>query len=408
MRFLLFSNAPHAGTGYGVQTGLLAKGLKAAGHEVAVLAYFGLEGAQLMWEDIPVFPRSRHPASQDLMVPLAKQLRCDAVISVTDAWVVETQRFHDSGVAYVPWFPVDAEPMDVENARGVAGPGPDVRLPVATSEHAAAMARENGITDVRVIPYMVDTSVYRPGDRVEARAAWGVPEDAFVVGMVAMNKAAAGVDRKRFEEQIAAFARLRAAHDDALLYMHTHVSAPDGVHLQTLLKHYRVPPDSVMFTDGIVLTVGAPSELMADLYRSFDVLTLVSGGEGAGMPLLEAAACGTPAIWGDWTAMPEYGKAGWSVSRGEAQPQMNAGRVWWQTPSVDAIHDRMEAAYATSAQSRAVLASKARDGAMNHDPHVVMPLWLDAVGEVARRLEEAKGVTTVPIPEALRPKEVVA
>ena len=342
------------------------------------------------------------------MVPLAKQLGCDAVISVTDAWVVETQRFQGSGVAYVPWFPCDAEPMDQENARGIAGPGPVVTLPVATSEHAAAMARDRGITDVRTIPYMVDTSLYCPGDKAAARQAWGIPESAFVVGMVAMNKAAAGVDRKRFEEQIAAFARLREAHDDALLYMHTHISAPDGVHLQTLLKHYRVPPESVMFTDGIVLTVGAPAPLMAELYRSFDVLSLVSGGEGAGMPLLEAAACGTPGIWGGWTAMPEYAKAGWVVGRTEAQPQMNAGRVWWQTPAVDAIHDRMEQAYGCEKQLRDVMSSEARDGAMNHDPHTVMPLWLKAVDEVGERLEAAKGVTSVAIPEALRPKPVPA
>jgi glycosyltransferase involved in cell wall biosynthesis len=351
---------------------------------------------------IPVFPRSRHPASQDFMVPLAKQLECDAVVSITDAWVVETQRFQGSGIAYVPWFPCDCEPMDQENARGIAGPGPEVRLPVATSEHAAAQARERGITDLRVIPYMVDTSVFCPGDKAGARRAWGIPEDAFVVGMVAMNKLAAGIDRKRFEEQIAAFARLRKQHDNAVLYLHTHVTAPDGVHLPTLLKHYGVPPNAVLFTDGIVLTVGAPAPLMADLYRSFDVLTSVSGGEGAGMPLLEAAACGTPAIWGDWTAMPEYAKAGWHLDKRDAQPMMNAGRVWWQTPSVDAIHGAMEVAYSDPAQTRAVMASEARDGAMNHNPYTVMPLWLKALDEVQERLEASRGVTTVPIPDALK------
>jgi glycosyltransferase involved in cell wall biosynthesis len=411
VRLLLFSNAPHAGTGYGVQTALLAEHLQKAGHEVAILAYFGLEGAQLMWKapgappelpGIPVFPRSRHPASQDFMVPLAKQLGVDAVVAITDAWVVETHRFKDSGIAYVPWFPCDCEPMDQENARGIAGPGPDVRLPVATSEHAAAMARERGITDVRVIPYMVDTSVYSPGDRAEARKGWGIPEDAFVVGMVAMNKTAAGIDRKRFEEQIAAFARLRKRHDNAILYLHTHVTAPDGVHLPTLLKQYRVPPEAVMFTDGIVLTVGAPPPLMADLYRSFDVLTSVSGGEGAGMPLLEAAACGVPTLWGDWTAMPEYAKEGWSVLQEQSQPQMNAGRVWWRTPSVDAVYGVMQAAYDTIPQRRAVMGSAARDRALDHDPHTVMPLWLKALDEVQERLEAARGVTTVPIPDVLK------
>lgn len=387
---------------------MLAKGLQAAGHEVAILAYFGLEGAQLMWEGIPVFPRSRHPASQDFMVPLAQQLNAEAVISITDAWVVETQRFQGTDIAYVPWFPCDAEPMDSENARGVAGPGPKVTLPVATSEHAAAMARDRGIVDVRTIPYMVDTSVYCPGDKAAARQAWGIPESAFVVGMVAMNKLAAGVDRKRFEEQIAAFARLRAEHDDAILYLHTHPTAPDGLHIPTVLARYEVPPSSVMFTDGLVLTVGAPAPLMAELYRAFDVLTLVSGGEGAGMPLLEAAACGTPAIWGDWTAMPEYAKAGWAIYRHQAQPQMNAGRVWWQTPSVDDIHAAMETVYGCPQADLDVIASRARDGAMNHDPYTVMPLWHKALEDVQERLADLTRVTTVPTPTLLKPKGVAA
>lgn len=393
-----------------MQTALLATRLRDAGHEPAVLAYWGLEGARLDWEGIPVFPRSRHPASQDFMVPLARQLGCHAVIAITDAWVVETQRFRGSGLAYVPWFPCDGEPMDAENARGIAGPGPHVGLPVATSEHAAAQARAHGINDVRVIPYMVDTKVFAPGDRAEARRAWGIPESAFVVGMVAMNKAAAGIDRKRFFEQIGAFAELRRRHKDAVLYLHTHIAAPDGVAMREIMAYWKVPADAVIMTDGLVLTIGAPPPLMAELYRAFDVLLGVAGGEGAGMPLLEAAACGTPAIWGEWTAMPEYAKAGWPVTREEAQPQMNGARVVWMIPRVEAIADRLERAHDAGADERAMLAASAREGALAHDAdRVVQDLWLPALAEVEQRLADAEKVQVVPIPEQMRPKaEAVA
>lgn len=388
--------------------GHLAKGLVRAGHEVVILAYWGLEGARLDWEGIPVFPRSRHPASQDLMVPLTRQLACEAVVVVTDPWVIEPQRFQGSDLAYIPWFPCDSEPMDPENLRGISGPGPLVGLPVATSEHAAAMARAAGVSDLRTIPYMVDTEAYCPGDKTAARAAWGIPESAFVVGMVAMNKIATGIDRKRFEEQIAAFAQLRRRHDDALLYIHSHTMAVDGLHLPTLLLRYEVPAEAVMFTDGLVLTVGAPAEMMAELYRSFDVLTLVSGGEGAGMPLLEAAACGTPSLHGDWTAMPEYAKSGWRVERHESQPQMNAGRVWWRVPFVEAIADRLEQAYAASADERAQMGADGRSQALAHAPEALMPAWEGVLGEVETRVADARRVTSVAIPEALMPREAVA
>ncbi|MGE0025718.1 MAG: glycosyltransferase [Thermoleophilia bacterium] len=370
---------------------------------MAVLAYWGLEAAQMTWEGIPVFPRSRHPASQDFMVPLARQLHADGIVVITDPWTIETPRFQGTDVAYIPWFPVDGEPMDTENARGVAGPGPAVTLPIATSDHAEAMARVRGITDVRTIPYMVDTDVYCPGDQVEARRAWGIPEGAFVVGMVAMNKLAAGVDRKCFEQQIAAFARLRAAHDDAVLYLHTHVMAPDGLMLQALVERYDVPRESVMFTDGLVLTVGATPEMMANLYRAFDVVTLVSGGEGAGMPLLEAAACGVPSIHGGWTAMPQYAKSGWRVDRSEAEPRMNAGRAWWHFPHVSALHDRMEQAYVAGAQVRAEMGAAGREGALAHAPAAVWPLWEAALAEVEARRADLQRVTSVEIPEVLLP-----
>jgi hypothetical protein len=100
--------------------------------------------------------------------------------------------------------------------------------------------------------------------------------------------------------------------------------------------------------------------------------------------------------------MPEYAKEGWSVLQEQSQPQMNAGRVWWRTPSVDAVYGVMQAAYDTIPQRRAVMGSKARDRALDHDPHTVMPLWLKALEEVQERLEAARGVTTVAIPDVLK------
>lgn len=406
MRLLILSNAPFAGTGYGVQTALLSRGLRDAGHEVAILAYWGLEGARLDFEGIPVFPRSRHPASQDFMVPLASQLGCQAVISITDAWVIETQRFAGSDLAHVPWFPVDGDPMDRENARGIAGPGPKVSLPIATSHHAAAMARAQGITDQRTIHYMIDRTVYAPGgSQAEDRDFWGIPRDAFIVGMVAMNKVGAGHDRKRFQEQIFAFAEFRKRHPDALLYMHTHMMAPDGVSIQDIVGRAKLPPEAILATNGFVLTCGAQPEQMAALYRSFDVLLGVTGGEGAGMPHLEAAACGTPSIWGEWTAMPEYAKAGWKVEANEAQQMMNMGRVMWWVPRIDAIADRLEQAYAASEADRKELSTAATLGSEVHDARMVVPeKWIPALEEVERRLEESERVTSVPIPDVLRPE----
>jgi glycosyltransferase involved in cell wall biosynthesis len=401
VNILILSNAPHVPSGYGVQTALLAPRLRALGHEVAILAMFGIRDTVTEFEGIKVFPGSRnHAFAQDVMVPLARQLGVETVLANVDAWIVEAHRFQGTGIAFVPWFPVDSEPIDQPNRKALL----QATLPVAASLHAKRMAEAAGVQNVRHVPYAVDAGVFCRGDRAEAREFFGLPESAFVCGLVAMNKTSQGVDRKRFFEQIGAFARFAEAHDDALLYLHTTPLAADGVDVGAILDFWKVPTERVHITGGVEHWLGLPPPLLARMYRSFDVLLGCSGGEGAGVPLLEAAACGTPAVFGDWTGMPEYAHGGFAVRRDEAQPQMNAGRVCWYTPRIDAIADRLEQAYSESDEDRAVRAEDARAGAVQHDAVRVAVRWHEVLGEVAELREASQRARAVPVPEVLRPK----
>ena len=60
---------------------------------------------------------------------------------------------------------------------------------------------------------------------------------------------------------------------------------------------------------------------MADVYSSLDVLLNPAMGEGFGLPVLEAQACGVPAIVTDFTAMSEVCGAGWKV---RLRPRLDA------------------------------------------------------------------------------------
>ena len=57
---------------------------------------------------------------------------------------------------------------------------------------------------------------------------------------------------------------------------------------------------------------------MAHIYRAADVLLATSVGEGFGVPILEAQACGTPVIIGNWTAMEDLLFDGISLSKDDA------------------------------------------------------------------------------------------
>ena len=92
-----------------------------------------------------------------------------------------------------------------------------------------------------------------------------------------------------------------------------------------------------------------------------DVLVQPSRGEGFGIPLVEAQACGTRAVVSNATAQPELLGHGWAV---DVQPQWDeAQKAWWFTPQVGSIVDALEAAYAEGR----VRSQKAIDFAAQYD-----------------------------------------
>ena len=82
---------------------------------------------------------------------------------------------------------------------------------------------------------------------------------------------------------------------------------------------------------------------MAAWYNGIDVLSLCSYGEGFGLPLLEAQACGTPVITTDASAMSELCGAGFLVS---GTPWWTDGhQSFWTRPDISDIDMAYEAAY---------------------------------------------------------------
>jgi glycosyltransferase involved in cell wall biosynthesis len=90
--------------------------------------------------------------------------------------------------------------------------------------------------------------------------------------------------------------------------------------------------------------MGIPQEALAAIYTASDVLLAASMAEGFGLTPLEAQATGTPVIVTDFSAQPELVGDGWVVP---GQPYYNAPqKSWWMTPSIGAIEEALEAAYA--------------------------------------------------------------
>ena len=64
--------------------------------------------------------------------------------------------------------------------------------------------------DAPLVPHMVDTAVFKPRDRETARVALGLPPDAFVVGVVGLNRKPGS---KQLDVALRTFAELRRTRD---------------------------------------------------------------------------------------------------------------------------------------------------------------------------------------------------
>ena len=128
--------------------------------------------------------------------------------------------------------------------------------------------------------------------------------------------------------------------------------------------------------------------MMASLYNSFDVLTAVTRGEGFGIPILEAQACGTPVIVGDWTSMSELCFSGWKVLKEQAEPIFTPLMAWQYQPSAVAIAEKMDEAYKmrgnTDYKKRAIKGAKPYQA-----DKILQEKWLPMLARIESKLKEA-------------------
>lgn len=355
MKILLQSNAPTVPTGYGVQAALLATRLVRDGHEVAVACNYGQQARIGKWitpdgAEVRLYPTGYESnASNDIIHGHAEHwfegdMSAGWVIPILDVWCLVNPRYADMQVA--AWAPVDHFPVPRDVLKFFHRSN---AIPVAMSRFGEKEFSTAGLAPAYV-PLAVDTKAYKPtftvtvaGAEVDARTVYKIPRDAFVVGMVAMNKGTER-DRKGFNEAFRAFGAFWKKHNDAVLFVHSEkFGAGMGMNLVELAIHAGIPEHALIWTDQYAYRLGFSPEMMAALYTSFDVLLSPSHGEGFGVPLIEAQACGTPVIATDFSAQTELVGAGWRVTgQPEWDPAQGASYV---VPFIADIVEKLEIAY---------------------------------------------------------------
>ena len=236
---------------------------------------------------------------------------------------------------YMPYVPVDSDPC------------PDIVIErmklayriITYSEFGRKMLADRGFYS-DMIPHGVETNVFKPMDKQEARKQFGIPPDCFLFGMIAMNKD--NPSRKSFQEVLEAFKRFYQNHPKAMLFIHSLLEFPKGFPIAGYAKFLGIEKQ-IIYLQPYETVLTMDHETVARLINCFDVLLCPSNSEGFGMPICEAQSCEVPVITNDFTSMPELiipGKTGLltKVAFKRYAPQM----AYVGHPDVNDLYEKME------------------------------------------------------------------
>ena len=348
------------------------------GHEITIAAPYSFGGAILEWEGFRVLPSVRDMAGNDVIIQNHEFYEADLTITLCDVFGLLKSAKALAQINVAHWFPVDTTPLgeaDVTVLREGGG------IPVSMSQFGAQVLRGEG-ADPLFVPHGVDASVFSPGDGMPYRdTVEAIGEDTFVIGICAMNR---DPYRKGLHEQLMAFSSFHARHPDSVLALHTVPAANPGLNLPGMAARLGISR-AVTFPDQYLYDTGAIGrEQMATWYRGLDVLSLCSYGEGFGLPLIEAQACGVPVITTDGSAMRELCGTGWLVS---GTPFWASGNgAWWVRPDVSDIDQAYEAAW-QAREAGEMPGKQARDFGLLFDAdQVFRQFWNPCLEELEKRI----------------------
>lgn len=404
MRILWSSNSPFCSTGYGLQTAAAVANLKKMGHDVAIFAFYGLEGNKVDWGDVPIYPNNPRDWGQQHSPMFYKDFEADILITLVDVWI---QKGLDPTMNWVPWVPIDHDPVPTQVIDTLLN-SPGLIKPMAMTRFGQKQLANNDI-DSYYVPHTVDCEAYQPipGAGEYAREAYGW-EDKFVIGTVGTNH----TERKNWVAAMKAVAKFVKHHKDVMWYMHTDPLDPRGINLVALRAELGLQPFTV-FPSKVQLVTGIDRDTMIRAYNTMDVFLLPSKGEGFGIPFVEAQACGVPVIMTDCTGNAELFGGGWLLKDLE---RTWTGQASWQFDcNPDEIVICLEKAYKAKKDGRiAAQQKKARDKALEYDEaKVFSTIWPEVLEDIEKRIKEPRNLEGVQewrrvfIPQSCIPRKVL-
>lgn len=357
MKIVALSDSPMR-SGFGRIANEVFARLVARGHQVHVVS--------ILWDGIAVergdwYSPFKHPypfqisgcAGRDIFSYVANIVQLanpDVVMSIQD-FPYAVNVFYNCHIdwsrrSFVVITPIDGEPIAAEWLRLVD----DADGTMVISEFGVQAMRRAGRA-VELCPPGINPRDFYPAtsdERQALRAKAGIPNDAFVLGMMAMNQG-----RKDIPHTLDGFAEFALDKPGARLVLDMDKVSPAGWNIPELVKTKNIPPEKILYKEDLIKR-GLVN--LRDRYVLLDAHAVLAHREGFGLPLLESQACRIPTIAMDWCSGTEIcgGGKGYLVRRLSQPRNSTWGNALDYDPEVAHFVEILEQIHRNPIQAQAV------------------------------------------------------
>lgn len=318
MVILFASDSPYYPTGFAKQLGGVAQYISEnTDHEIHFLGWQTRGNIKDERFDYVIHGGKNEPYGIDAYEGLFDAINPDVVITLGDAHMTPLNRMNHP--FWIGYFPLDGHPIS-SNILSVIS---QMDMRIAMADYGLQLCLEHKLHPTEFIPHFVETDIFKPIDKKKCRKemkgfftdingeVMDIPEDAFIIGSVARLN-----PRKHNMRLLQAFKDFIdniPDEDKKNVYLYLHLDPKDPLFLKDKNHDYMFLEmvntfgidDRVIFTKNNYFLEGLSIEEMIRLYNVFDIHAIATGGEGFGVPTIEAMSCGVPSIITDYTTSKE-------------------------------------------------------------------------------------------------------
>lgn len=310
LRILVGSDSPNIPSGFSQQLTGIAQYLAKEGHDVWYLGWQSRHDYKATDWDFEILGVTTQFGRND-WAGAFKKAQPDVVISLGDAHMVDALAKLPQRPLWIMYYPLDGDP--ISKYIGETLKGADVLVAMANYGWQLTK-KEISITPEYIPHFYKPEDFYNMGDemKLEVRNEIGIMDDAFVIGCIARLNPRKHHQRLLFAFRL--FLNTLPDEEKEKTFLYLHLDPYDPLVFQDPNHNYQFIEwidtlgleKNVLLTPGNTYSSGLPASYVNKLYNSFDVHVISTGGEGFGVPFIEAAATGIPTIATDYTTTKEH------------------------------------------------------------------------------------------------------